>query len=287
MQSFTGIWVALATPFRDGDLDFPVLQSLARALMSAGVDGLVVCGSTGEAAALDEAEQLAVLDAVLDAVPHAPVVMGLSGSHQRNVLARLAHIQERRVAGVLVPPPPYIRPSQEGLIAFFTALADASQVPVLLYNIPYRTGIGITFDTFATLGRHPRIRGVKDCGGDTMLTMRLITETSLEILTGEDAQLLSTLSLGGAGGILASANLAPEQFARIHALLKAGRLEEARALFYRLLPLIRAVFAEPNPGPLKHGLSLQGMARDELRAPMQPASAAVRQQLADALQVLR
>ncbi|NEX64268.1 4-hydroxy-tetrahydrodipicolinate synthase [Noviherbaspirillum galbum] len=286
MSSFSGIWVALATPFRDGEIDFPALRRLARQMTDAGVAGIVVCGSTGEAAALDETEQLAVLDAVLDAVPGAAIVMGLSGSNQREVLARLDRIQSRRVAGVLVPPPPYIRPSQAGLLGFFTTLADRAEVPVLLYNIPYRAGVGIEFDTFAALARHPRIDGVKDCGGDAMLTMRLIAETGLQVLTGEDAQLLSTLALGGAGGILASANLRPACFVRVHALAAAGRLDEARALFYRLLPLVRLMFAEPNPGPLKAGLAASGWMTNELRAPMLPASPDLAQRIARTMDAL-
>jgi 4-hydroxy-tetrahydrodipicolinate synthase len=284
MQGFTGIWVALATPFCDGEVDFPALQSLSRSLIGAGVSGLVVCGSTGEAAALDEDEQLAVLDAVIEAVPDAAIVMGLSGSNQNNLLDRLERIQHRTIAGMLIPPPAYIRPNQSGIIEFFTTLADRSKVPVLLYNIPYRTGVAIEFSTFQTLAKHPRIVGVKDCGGDAMLTMRLIAETGLQVLTGEDAQLLSALALGATGGIVASANVKPASFVRVHALMQAGKVDQARALFYRLLPLIRLLFSEPNPGPLKSALSHLGMARNELRAPMQPASAALQDLIASALE---
>lgn len=283
MRSFTGIWVALATPFRHDEPDLPALRALVRKLAAGGIAGLVVCGSTGEAAALSEDEQLAVLDAVIDAVPDCPVVMGLAGNNMRAVLARLDEMQQRPLAGVLAPPPYYIRPSQAGLIGYFERLADASNVPVLLYNIPYRTGVSIEFDTFARLAQHARIAAVKDCGGDPMLTMRLIAETSLQVLTGEDAQLLSTLALGGSGGILASAHVRPDLFVRMHRSMQAGDTAEARRIFYRLLPVIRLLFAEPNPGPLKAVLAMSGLTADELRAPMQTASPALRERLSVAL----
>jgi 4-hydroxy-tetrahydrodipicolinate synthase len=286
MRSFAGIWVALATPFRHDELDLPALRALVRELAAKGIAGLVVCGSTGEAAALSEAEQLTVLDTVLDAVPDCPVVMGLAGNNMRAVLARLDEMQRRPLAGILAPPPYYIRPSQAGLIDYFERLADASDVPVLLYNIPYRTGVAIEFDTFVRLAQHERIVGVKDCGGDPMLTMRLIAETRLQILTGEDAQLLSTLALGGSGGILAAAHIRPDLFVQVHALMQAGETAKARELFYRLLPAIRLLFAEPNPGPLKAVLSLQGLTTDELRAPMQTVSPALRERLTAALDEL-
>ena len=283
MRSFSGIWVALATPFRHDDPDLPALRALVRKLAPTGIAGLVVCGSTGEAAALSEDEQLTVLDTVLDTAPDCPVVMGLAGNNMRAVLARLDEMQRRPLAGILAPPPYYIRPSQAGLIDYFERLADASNAPVLLYNIPYRTSVSIEFDTFARLAQHERIVGVKDCGGDPMLTMRLIAETKLQILTGEDVQLLPTLALGGCGGILAAAHVRPDLFVQVHALMQAGETAKAREVFYRLLPMIRLLFAEPNPGPLKAVLSMHGLTANELRAPMQAVSPALHERLTVAL----
>ena len=275
MTGFTGIWVPLATPFRHGDIDVPALKALACRLYSAGVAGLVVCGSTGEVASLSESEHLTALDAVLEAVPDCPVVMGLAGNNMRAVLARLDEIQRRRLAGILAPAPYYIRPSQAGLVDYFQALADASSVPMILYNIPYRTGVSMEFDTLARIARHERVMAIKDCGGDMGLTMRLITETKLQVLAGEDAQLLSTLALGGSGGILASAHIRADLFVRLTELMRSGELEEARTVFYRLLPMIRLMFQEPNPGPLKAALAMMGWMDGELRSPMQSASSAM------------
>ncbi|HYD79233.1 MAG TPA: 4-hydroxy-tetrahydrodipicolinate synthase [Paucimonas sp.] len=286
MTGFTGIWVPLVTPFRNGEIDFAALQKLAQRLAGNGVSGLIVCGSTGEAAALNEEEQLAALDAVLDAVPSCPVVMGLAGNNLPGVLARLDKIAQRRVAGLLAPTPYYIRPSQAGLVDYFRVLADASAVPLILYDIPYRTGVAIALETFRTLAQHDRIVALKDCGGNQVNTMSLIADGALDVLAGEDAQLLSTLCLGGSGGILASAHVRPDLFARVARLVGEERLTEAREIFYRLLPLIRLLFEEPNPGPLKAALAMMDGMSDELRAPMQAASAETREKLARVLKQL-
>jgi 4-hydroxy-tetrahydrodipicolinate synthase len=286
MTTFSGIWVPLATPFHRGEIDFAALRAIACHVATAGVAGLVVCGSTGEAAALSEGEQLAVLDAVLDAAPDCRVTMGLAGNNLAAVLARMTRIQTRPIAGLLVPPPYYIRPSQAGLAEYFRTLADQAAVPLIVYNIPYRTGVGIAFDTFREIAQHERIVAVKDCGGDLSLTMQLIAETKLQVLAGEDVQLLSTICLGGTGAIAASAHIRPDLFVRLAQCARSGELEQARAIFYRLLPLIRLLFQEPNPGPLKAALATMGFARDELRSPMQPASAGLRDALSKELKRL-
>ena len=279
MTSFTGIWVPLATPFRHGEIDMPALQALARRLHAAGASGLVVCGSTGEAASLSEDEQLATLDAVLHAVPDCDVMMGLAGNNLRAVTERLKQFQQRRIAGVLVPPPYYIRPSQAGLIEYFHTLADAATVPLVVYNIPYRTGVAMEFATIQTIAQHPCVVAIKDCGGDAGLTMRLIAETTLQVLAGEDQQLLSTLALGGTGGILASAHIRPDLFLRVVSLAREGELAKARTLFYELLPMIRLMFEEPNPAPLKAALAKLEWMEETLRAPMQRTSPALKSRI--------
>lgn len=279
MTVFSGIWVPLATPFLRDEIDIPALQSLARRLHASGVAGLVVCGSTGEAASLSETEQLTALDAVLAAVPSCPVIMGLAGNNMHAVLARLEQIQRRSLAGILAPAPYYIRPSQGGVVEYFETLACASSVPLVLYNIPYRTGVAMEFDTIARIARHERVAAIKDCGGDLGLTMRIIAETKLQVLAGEDAQLLSTLALGGSGGILASAHIRADLFVRIVDLMQSGEIHEARAIFYRLLPMIRMMFQEPNPGPLKAALAMLDWIEDKLLPPMQSASPALVQNI--------
>ncbi|MGH8809240.1 MAG: 4-hydroxy-tetrahydrodipicolinate synthase [Noviherbaspirillum sp.] len=286
MTSFTGIWVPLVTPFDGGAIDFPALRTLARRIADAGVSGLVVCGSTGEAASLAENEQLAVLDAVLDAAPGCPIVMGLAGNNLHAMLTRMRQIQCRPIAGLLVPPPYYIRPSQAGLINYFRILSEAASVPIIAYNIPYRTGVKIDLETLRTIARNERIVALKDCGGDQVMTISLIAEQTLQVLAGEDHQLLSTLCMGGSGAILASAHIRPDLFVGVTQLVQSGELDKARKTFYRMLPLIRLLFEEPNPGPLKAGLAMMGWMRDELRAPMQAASTEMKDRIARELRLL-
>lgn len=286
MTQFSGIWIPLITPFHDGEIDFPAVERLVRHLADAGVAGLVVCGSTGEPAALSESEQLALLDAVLQTAQDRPVIMGLAGNNMTQMLDQLARIQQRPIAGVLVAAPYYIRPSQSALVAYFHALADASEVPLIIYNIPYRTGVAIELDTMRDIAKHPRIVALKDCGGDASMTMQLINDGRLAVLTGEDQQILSTLCLGGSGAITAAAHIRPDLYVRIEQRVAAGELGEARSLFYRLLPLIRLLFEEPNPAPLKAALAMMGWVRDEVRMPLQPASAALRERLMSLLKQL-
>lgn len=279
MSTFSGVWVALVTPFRDGQVDFPALRALAVHLIDAGAAGLVVCGTSGEAAALEEGEQLAVLDAVLEVVPACRVVMGLSGNNQAAVLARLRRIQSRPLAGVLVPAPYYIRPSQQGLLTFFEAVADASHLPIILYDIPYRSAVSLELDTLRQLARHPRIVAIKDCGGDPRKTQSLIQDGVLDVLTGEDEQLFTTLCLGGSGAISAAAHLRTADFVAVVRLLQQGDLLAGRAVFRELLPLIRLAFAEPNPAPVKSLLAMQGLIVDELREPMLRCSDELRERM--------
>ncbi|MDB5930289.1 MAG: 4-hydroxy-tetrahydrodipicolinate synthase [Polaromonas sp.] len=268
---FSGLWLPLITPFRAGAVDHPALARLTRHYRQAGVSGFVACGSTGEAASLDDGEQLAVLDTVLEAADGLPVVMGLSGYHLPQTLAWINALRSRPIAGLLVPAPHYIRPSQAGLIHWFGTIADAAPAPLILYDIPYRTGSRIELATLLALAGHPNIRAVKDCGGDAGKTQALIADGRLQVLAGEDGQIFSTLALGGAGAIAASAHLGTEKFAKVMQLLEGGALAEARQLWNTLTPLINALFAEPNPASIKAALAHQGWIENELRAPMMPA----------------
>lgn len=277
--NFSGLWIPLITPFSNRSVDHPALTKLVQHLRPTGIAGFVVCGSTGEAAALDEAEQLAVLDTVTQAASGLPIVMGLSGYHLPKTLSWVKTLATQPLAGLLVPPPHYIRPAQSGVLSWFNAIADASPLPLIVYDIPYRTGVSIERSTFRELGRHPGIRAVKDCGGDALKTQALIAEGRLQVLAGEDAQIFSTMALGGSGAIAASAHVHSARFARVLQALQQGNLDEARTLWRPLLPLIEAMFGEPNPGPLKALLAHQGLIQNELRAPMTPATTAHAQRL--------
>ncbi len=269
---FSGLWIPLVTPFHDGLVDHTALTRLVKRYALAGVAGFVVCGSTGEAASLDEAEQLAVLDTVLAASDERPLIMGLSGYNLPQTLAWVralcSHPGAARLAGLLVPAPHYIRPSQAGLLGWFKAIADQAACPVVVYDIPQRTGVTLAPDTLLALAHHPNIRAVKDCGHDAAKTQALIADGRLQILAGEDQQMFTTMALGGVGAIAASAHLHTAQFVDMVRLLRQGDLTQARALWAPLVPVIDALFAEPNPASIKAALASEGWLQNELRPPM-------------------
>jgi 4-hydroxy-tetrahydrodipicolinate synthase len=285
MSDFSGIWVPLITPFADGAVDHAALRALVRRYADASIAGLVALGTTGEPAALDAAEQDAVLATILDAAHAAahhapaaralPVLVGVSGNHTASMRERIGQLNPLPIAGLLIAAPYYIRPSQAGIVGHFTALADASDKPVVLYDIPYRTGVRLELDTLLTLAAHPRIRAVKDCAGSPDTTLALIRDGRLQVLAGDDMAIFNTLCLGGSGAIAASAHLRPDRFVALYRALAEGRLAEGRRIFHALTPLIQAAFEEPNPGPVKALLAAQGLIRDELRMPMTRASDAL------------
>ncbi|KRC73500.1 4-hydroxy-tetrahydrodipicolinate synthase [Achromobacter sp. Root83] len=283
---FQGVWVPLVTPFSGGAVDGGALRRLVRHYAAAGVDGLVVCGSTGEAASLDDAEQLAVLDAVLAEADELPVIMGLAGNHQGHVLQRLSAFGTRPLAGILAPAPYYVRAGQEGAAAYFRCLADASAFPLVLYDIPYRTGTTLDTATLLALATHPNIAAIKDCGGSLEKTLALITDGAMDVLAGEDLQSLSVLCLGGTGMIAAAAHIRPDLFVAMHRAVLAQDLVLARTLFHALAPVIHLAFAEPNPGPVKAQLARQGLLSEELRLPMPLASAGLATRLDAAVATL-
>jgi 4-hydroxy-tetrahydrodipicolinate synthase len=201
--------------------------------------------------------------------------MGLAGNNQLELLQFQSEVLKRPVAGLLVPAPSYIRPSQAGLESFFHTVADASSVPVILYDIPYRTGATFEQATLLNIVAHERIVAVKDCGGNLSNTLALLASGNVDVLCGEDIQVFNALCLGASGAIAASAHVQTEQFVTMYQQVRDNQLAEARATFFRLLPLIETMFMEPNPAPVKAALALDGLISTELRAPMQPASQAV------------
>ncbi|WP_297351346.1 4-hydroxy-tetrahydrodipicolinate synthase [Paraburkholderia sp.] len=279
MSIFSGIWVPVITPFADGAVDHAALRRLVRFYAEAGVAGLVALGTTGEPAALETAEQDAVLATILAQAGTLPVLAGVAGNHTASLRSRITQLNDLPVAGVLISAPYYIRPSQAGLIEHFTGLADLSVKPVVVYDIPYRTGVRLELATLLTLAGHPRIQAVKDCAGSLDTTLALILDGRLQVLAGDDMNLFNTLCLGGSGAIAASAHVHPERFVALYRALADGRLEDGRPIFHALAPLIGALCSEPNPGPVKAALAAQGLISDELRAPMTRATEDLRERL--------
>jgi len=276
---FSGIWIPLVTPFAGGRVDHAGLRRLVAACAGAGVSGFVALGTTGEPSSLDEAEQRGVLAAILQAAQGLPVVAGLAGNNTAELREQALRLGEQDLAGLLVPAPYYVRPSQAGLAAHFAALADASRHPLVIYDIPYRTGVRLEIGTLLQLAAHPNIAAVKDCAGSLETTLALLRDGRLAVLAGEDLNLFTTLCLGGHGAIAAAAHLRTADFVAVHRAVRAGRIDEARRVFLDLVPLIQALFSEPNPGPVKAALAQLGLIGSSVRAPMTEASEALRGRL--------
>lgn len=271
---FSGLWIPLVTPFC-GDtraVDHAALKRLLAHYRPTGIAGYVVCGSTGEAAALGQDEQWEVLDTVLEHADGLPVVMGFSGYNLNQALAFVHKANGLPLAGLLVAAPHYIRPSQDGLLSWFEGIAHASAKPLILYDIPYRTGVALSLSTLRRLGQHPNIRAIKDCGGDAGKTQQLIADGALQVLAGEDMQIFGTVACGGCGAIAASAHLRTADFAAVIRCVQEGKLAEARRLWAPLVPLVSTLFEQPNPACIKSALAQAGLLENRLREPMQEAS---------------
>lgn len=288
MSIFNGIWVPLVSPFTqssDQQLDLDAMQRLAAHMIDGGVHGLVVGGTTGEAATLSEDEQALLLDAVIEVADgRCPVVMGIGGSDTRALAERVCRFDHRALAGYLISAPAYVRPSQLGIVRHFQALADQTKRPIIIYNIPARTGVNITLTTVELLAQNPQFCAIKESGGDVLQLTELIENTGLQVFCGDDTLILPTFLLGGHGAISAAAHIRPDLYVQLYELMQAGQVVQARAIFDTLLPLIRVLFSEPNPGPVKAALALQNRIQEVLRLPMTPMTASGRRRLEIALE---
>ena len=274
-MDFSGLWIPLVTPFRGGDVDTAALARLVRHFAALGVAGFVPNGSTGEAAMLDDDEHRQVLASTVDAADGLPVIAGLAGVRPERVAERAQRLADAvPIAAFLLTAPAYVRPSQAGIAHYFETVASASPRPIVAYDIPARTGVRIEARTLLALADHPNIAAVKDCSGDRAAAEALLADGRLALLAGNDDELFDQLARGAVGGITASAHLRTADFVALQRHVAAGRLPDARALWRSLLPLVRAAFTEPNPAPLKAALAREGWIAEELRAPMQRASAA-------------
>lgn len=272
----SGLWLPLITPFRDGRLDEGSLRRLVRHYAAEPVDGMILAATTGEGLTLDdeETERLAAVVAaeLREAVP---LYLGLSGSDTRKLLKALDRTASWPVQGYLIACPYYTRPSQDGLFRHFAALAGHTQRPLVVYNIPYRTGVNLANDTLLRLAALPNIVGVKDCCADNAQSFDLLRArpARFSVLTGEDALFYSALTQGADGGILAAAHVETRKFADVRRMLLAGDNAAALSAWRHLVDVPRLLFAEPSPAPIKHWLWRAGLIDSpEVRLPMTEVS---------------
>jgi 4-hydroxy-tetrahydrodipicolinate synthase len=274
-----GLWLPLITPFRDGALDEASLRKLVRHYAALPVDGLVLAATTGEGLTLEVSETERLVFTVRDEagrLNNLPLCLGLSGSNTRALLDTLGRTAAWPIDFYLISCPYYSRPSQRGLQLHFEALADRAAHPVMLYNIPYRTGVNLGTEAMLRLANHPNIVGLKDCSADRKQSLDLLRRRApgFAVLTGEDAQYHEALADGADGGILASAHIETETFARIRSRVVAGERDAALADWRSVADLTRLLFSEPSPAPIKYWLWRTGLIESaEVRLPMTEVSA--------------
>ncbi|MCK8519523.1 4-hydroxy-tetrahydrodipicolinate synthase [Methanoculleus sp. 7T] len=271
---FEGILPAIITPFhRDSraSLDIEGLRSNIESLLQRGVHGIVPCGSTGESATLTFEEHEQVIHEAVEVVSgRVPVLAGTGSNNTEEAIRLTRSAKDAGADGALVISPYYNKPNRSGLIKHFTKLADLD-LPIVLYNVPGRTGQNLQPDLVAELARHPNIVGIKEASGDITQISRIIEETQDEdfiVLSGDDAMTLPVLALGGAGVISVAANVDPSRMVQMYEAFRAGDLARAQDLHYELAPLMRAMFVDTNPIPVKKAVGLLGMAAGPVRLPL-------------------
>lgn len=283
---FSGSMVALVTPFRDGKVDWRSLEALVDFHIQNGTHGIVPCGTTGESATLSHEEHDQVIEAVIKAVnKRIPVIAG-TGSNSTEEAVRLTRASEKAGAdGALMISPYYNRPTQEGIYQHYKKVASAVGIPIIVYNIPGRTGSKIEPETLARLAEIKNIAGVKEATGsvDQAIDVIRLCGDNLAVYSGEDSLTFSLMALGGKGVISTVANITPKEMARLCEACLKGNWENGRELQFKLVPLIRSVFIETNPIPVKTALSLMGKCGPELRLPLTPMSEGALKKLKQAM----
>jgi 4-hydroxy-tetrahydrodipicolinate synthase len=267
-----GCGTALVTPFsEDGTLDVDALRGLVEFQLSEGIDFLVPCGTTGEAPTLEHEEYLGVVRVVTqEANSKVPIIAGAGGNNTKKVCNLVQDLQALGVQGILSVAPYYNKPTQEGLYQHFKAIADSTDLPVILYNVPSRTSSNILPETVARLAEISNIIGIKEASGSITQQMEVlhVVPPSFRVLSGDDAFTFPLMALGGAGVISVISNEIPRQMTNLTHLLLEGKYDEARKLNASLLPLMQVNFIETNPIPVKAALAMMGKIKEIYRLPM-------------------
>ena len=290
MNSLKGMGVAIVTPFQpDGKVDFPALQRLVEHMVAGGVDFLVVLGTTGETPTLSEDEQRRVLDFVLEVNGgRLPVVVGITGNNTAQLCTKLREWDWTGLTACLVAAPAYNKPSQNGLLAHYEQVADSAGCPVILYNVPGRTGCNLTAATTLTLSKHENICGIKEASGDMVQIGEILQgrPDGFMVWSGDDALAMPTVAMGADGVISVLGNALPRKMADMIHQVAFGQVHEARATHLTLLPLIDLLFQEGNPVGVKLVLNHLGLCQKNVRLPLVAGSAELRDKIYGALAAL-
>jgi 4-hydroxy-tetrahydrodipicolinate synthase len=278
MALYEGVWVALVTPFKNHEIDEPALLMLVDDLAGRGVKGFVPLGTTGEASTLTDDERRRVITLCVEAAGDVSVAPGCGTNNTAQTVARVKEAEALGASGAMVITPYYNKPTQEGLLAHFRAAADASDLPVLMYNVPSRTGVNMLPDTVAHLADHPNIESIKEASGnlDQISEICAKVEGRMTVLAGDDSLTLPILSVGGEGIVSVVGNLFPEPLVEIVDAYWKDDPTRALARHRQIYAVCKAMFLETNPGPVKCALWLEGKIQNELRLPMVPVKNSTR-----------
>lgn len=273
---FKGVATALITPFKDGKIDYSALKNLIEFQIKSGIDALLVNGTTGESATLSECEKRELISFTVHEVGRRiPIIAGTGSNDTKKALHLSEFARDVGADAILVVTPYYNKASRDGLIEHYQTIANNVDIPLMIYNVPSRTGVNITLDVYDILANHPNIVGVKEANSSVGEMAKLIQKCSnrLDIYTGNDDLITPTLALGGCGAISVVSNVLPKETCDICRLYFEGKVSEASTLQIKLLPLIGALFSEVNPIPIKALMSHAGFCKEEYRLPLCPMSA--------------
>lgn len=286
-KSFEGSIVAMVTPFRDGKVDEVKIRELVEFHVKNGTDAIVPCGTTGESPTLSHTEHKRVVEVTIEAAAgRIPVVAGTGSNSTAEAIELTQHAKQAGADGVLMVCPYYNKPTQAGLVAHYKAVAAAVDIPIIMYNIPGRTGVNMLTETVAALAGLPNIVGMKEASGslEQMTEVISLCGDRLTVVSGDDTLTLPLMAVGGKGVISVVANIVPKETAEMTRAALNGDWKRAKELHLRLFPLCKAMFYETNPIPVKTAMQLLGRLNGELRLPLCPMSQANRDKLQKALQ---
>ena len=283
---FRGVCTALATPFKDGGIDWAALAELIEIQAAGGVAAICLCGTTGEAATLSDGERLQLVARAGGLIGgRCDYVVGVGSPSTARSVSYARFAAANGADALLVVTPYYNKGTHDGITRHFHTIADSTDLPVILYNVPSRTGVDLTVGHLTEIAAHPNIRGLKEAGDSVSKLADFMASLGgkMQLYAGNDAAILPTLALGGSGVVSVLSNILPGEVADICRLFEEGKTEEARRLSLALLPLTHLLFAETNPAPLKCALSLLGLAEEEIRLPLSPVSETLREKMRKAL----
>jgi len=287
---FEGVFTALVTPFtKGGNFDEKAFRDLVESQIKAGIDGLVAVGSTGESPTVTHEENLRIVEIAIDqAAGRVPVIAGTGSNSTQEALDMTRRAKDIGAAASLQTAPYYNKPNQEGFYRHFCAVADAVDLPVILYNIPGRTAKAVDTATILRLAKHPNIKALKQSLDNLTQLMDVVAGAPKDftVLSGDDGLTLPTMALGAKGVISVASHLVPEDMVALVRAMSAGELAKAQAIHYRLLPLFHALFIDTNPIPVKYALSLQKRMAESYRLPLYPMADNLKAQLKNVMEEL-